>query len=434
MARRCVFRRLALVLALLPIGCTRTATAPAQQTTSIQTPDGTNGFNHPQVLDRDYVVLVSYDGLRHDYLDRVETPAFDRMAAAGVVADALIPVFPSLTFPSHYSIATGMYPSRHGIIGNQFYDPARGDAFNYRDTDDAQDGSWWKGEPIWLTAERQGMTAAAMFFPGTEAAIGGLRPSRWHKYDRRRPSGARVEAVLEWLRLPPDERPHLIMTYFSMVDGAGHDLGPDTPELHDTIRSADRWLGELLSGIAQMPYAAQVYIIVVSDHGMASVDPDRQIVLSDIVDLRGVQLVPLGPGMSLHLNGNDVRSAEIRDAFNSSVSAADARAFLWHEAPEHLHVGNDPRYGDVILIPAEGVMLAFRPDASPPLGMHGWDPTLPSMGGIFLARGPRIVAGQKLEPFETIHIYPFLAEILALAPNPEIDGNVGVLAEVLTGR
>lgn len=432
MARRCIFRRLALVLTLLPLGCARTATAPPQQTASIRTPDGTNGTNHRRVIDRDYVVLVSYDGLRHDYLDRVETPAFDRMAATGVVADALIPVYPSLTFPSHYSIATGMYPSRHGIIGNQFYDPARGDAFDYRDTDDAQDGSWWKGEPIWLTAERQGMTAAAMFFPGTEAAIGGLRPSRWHEYDQRRRSGTRVDAVLEWLRLPSDERPHLITTYFSMVDGAGHDLGPDSPELHDAIRSADRWLGELLSGIEQMPYAAQVYVVVVSDHGMASVD--RQIVLSDIVDLRGVRSVPLGPGMSLHLNGNDARSTEIRDAFNSSVSAADARAFLRHEVPEHLHVRNDPRYGDVILMPAEGVMLAFRPDASLPLGMHGWDPTLPSMRGIFLARGPQIEAGQTLGPFEAIHIYPFLADILGLVPNTEIDGNVGVLAEVLTGR
>ena len=271
-----------------------------------------------------------------------------------------------------------------------------------------------------------------MFFPGTEAAIGGLRPSHWHEYDRRLPNRARVDAVLEWLRLPPDERPHLITAYFSMVDGAGHDLGPDTPELNDVIRSADRWLGELLSGIEQIPYAPQVYVVVVSDHGMASVD--RQIVLSDIVDLRGVRSVPLGPGISLHLNGNDVRSAEIRDAFNSSVRAADARAFLRHEAPGHLHVGNDPRYGDVILVPAEGMMLAFSPDASLPLGMHGWDPNLPSMGGIFLARGPKIEAGQTLKPFEMIHIYPFLADILGLVPNPEIDGSVGVLAEVLSGR
>ena len=432
MTCRCIFPRLALVLALLPLGCAPTATAPPQQTASIQTPDGTNGTNHPDVIDRDYVVLVSYDGLRHDYLDRVETPAFDRIAATGVVADALIPVFPSLTFPSHYSIATGMYPSRHGIIGNQFYDSARGDDFNYRDTDDAQDGSWWRGEPIWLTAERQGMTAAAMFFPGTEAAIGGLRPSHWYEYDSRRPSRTRVDAVLGWLRLPPDERPHLITTYFSMVDGAGHDLGPDSPELDGAIRAADRWLGELLSAIEQMPYAAQVYVVVVSDHGMARVD--RQVVLSDVVDLRGVRSVPLGPGMSLHLNGDDARSTEIRDAFNSSVNAADALAFLRHEAPDHLHVRNNPRYGDVILIPAEGVMLSFRPDASLPLGMHGWDPALPSMHGIFLARGPRIEAGQTLAPFEAIHIYPFLAEVLDLVPHTDIDGNVGVLAGVLTDR
>ena len=221
------------------------------------------------------MVLVSYDGLRHDYLERVDTPAFDRMMATGVVADALIPVFPSLTFPGHYSIATGLYPSRHGIVGNQFYDPARGEAFSYRDTDDAQDGSWWRGEPIWLTAERQGMTTAAMFFPGTEAAIGGLRPSRWRTYDGRLPNRSRVDEVLQWLRLPPDERPHLITMYFSMVDGAGHDLGLDTGELDEAIGSADRWLGELLSAVEQVPYAEHVYVVVVSDHGMARVDPDR---------------------------------------------------------------------------------------------------------------------------------------------------------------
>lgn len=316
------------LVAFIASGCARAGTSSPRPPESIQTPDGTGGTNHPEIVDRNYVVLVSFDGLRHDYLDRVDTPGFDRLAATGAVADGLIPVFPSLTFPSHYSIATGMYPANHGIVGNQFYDPERDDEFNYRDADDAQDGSWWGGEPIWLTAERQGMIAATLFFPGTEAAIGGLRPSRWRTYDSGLPNQRRVEQVLQWLRLPPDERPHLVTLYFSMVDGAGHRLGPDAPELDRSIRSADRWLGELLSEIERLPYGDRVYLVAVSDHGMASVDPDRQIILRDAVDLRDVRAVPLGPGLSLHVQGDDARSVELRDTFNTRVDATEARSTL----------------------------------------------------------------------------------------------------------
>ena len=419
-------------VALVVASCARAGTAPAQRLDSIQTPVGTGGSNHPQIIDRDYVVLVSFDGLRHNYLDRVDTPGFDRLAATGAVADALIPVFPSLTFPSHYSIATGMYPAHHGIVGNQFYDPVRDDAFNYRDTDDAQDGSWWGGEPIWLTAERQGMTAAALFFPGTEAAIDGLRPSSWRTYDGGLPNRGRVEQVLEWLRLPPDQRPHLITLYFSMVDGAGHSLGPDAPELERSLRTADRLLDELLSEIERLPYGDSVYVVAVSDHGMARVDPDRQILVRDAVDLRGVRAVPLGPGLSLHLDGDDARSAKIRDMFNSRVDERDARAFLRDEAPRHLHVAHASRYDDVILLPTEGALVAFRRNPSPPAGMHGWDPALPSIHGVFLVRGPGIEGGQQIPAFEAIHIYPFLADILGLTPNPEIDGDLEVLKRVLS--
>ena len=418
-------------LALILSSCAPAGTAPAQQLDSIQTPDGTGGFNHPLIVDRDYVVLISFDGLRHDYLDQVDTPGFDRLAATGAVADALIPVFPSLTFPSHYSIATGMYPASHGIVGNQFYDPARNDAFNYRDADDAQDGSWWGGEPIWLTAERQGMTAAALFFPGTEATIDGLRPSHWRAYDGSLPNRARIEQVLQWLRLPPDERPHLITTYFSMVDSAGHSLGPDSPELERSLRTADGLLNELLSEIEGLPYGDRVYVVAVSDHGMGTVDPGRQVLVRDAVDLRGIRAVPLGPALSLHVDGDDVRGVEIRDTFNRRVDERDARAFLRDESPPHLQLASNARYGDVILLPAEGVLVVFRRNPSPPAGMHGWDPALPSMHGVFLVRGPGIDGGQQIPAFEAIHIYPFLAEILGLTPNPMIDGSLEVLGPIL---
>ena len=108
--------RLAL-LALLTAACAGGAADVSATSTGVATrapSQGTEGINHPSVTGWPYVVLVSFDGFRPDYLDRFPTPSFDRLAEAGARA-ALIPAFPSLTFPAHYSIATGLYPEHHGI-------------------------------------------------------------------------------------------------------------------------------------------------------------------------------------------------------------------------------------------------------------------------------------------------------------------------------
>ena len=421
---------------LLVGGCSRAETAeePRGAPKEIHSPTGTGGINHPDVRDRDYVVLVSFDGFRHDYLDRFETPGFDQLADSGVIADALIPVFPTLTFPNHYSIATGMYPAHHGIVGNRFYDPLRDDDFDYRDSDDAQDGSWWGAEPIWLTAERQGMVAAAFFWPGTEAPIGGLHPSWWRAFDGGVANRDRIDQVVEWLRLPADKRPHIITVYFSTVDKAGHRFGPHASELGDSVRTADGLLGRLGSAVDELPYGDRVNLVVLSDHGMAATDSERQVIVSEVADLSGVRSVFLGPALSLHLRDDRSRAMEIRDTFNQGVDADDARAYLRSEAPAHLHVEDNARFGDVVLVPAEGGRVAFRRDASPPAGMHGWDPSLPSMHGIFLARGPAIKPGQRIPAFEGIHIYPLLTEMLELTPNKGIDGDPSVLGSLLRSR
>lgn len=382
--------------------------------------------------DRQHVVLISFDGVRHDYLDRATTPAFDRLAETGVKAESLISVFPSLTFPSHYSIATGLYPSGHGIVGNRFFDPARGEEFNYRDPTNTRDGSWWGGEPIWISAERQGLMAAAIFFPGTEADIGGFRPTHWRPYDGSVPNRDRVQQVLDWLELPGPQRPDLITSYFSLVDTAGHRLGPEADALSRAIRQADTLLGQLLAGIDRLPHTDRVSVVVVSDHGMATVDHERQVVLPDILDLRGVRAVALGPAMTLHLDGDDDRSGALVERFNARVDGAVARAYHRRAAPAHLHIENDRRYGDVLIVPASGVRVRFTRESTGPSGMHGWDPTEPSMHGIFLARGPAIMPGQRIPAFESVHIYPFLARLLSLVPNGDIDGSISVLAPVLT--
>ncbi len=436
--------RFALV-ALFAAACAGSAgdAAPAREAAGARAAQrGTGGVNDPAVDGRPYVVLVSFDGFRPDYLDRYPTPAFDRLDGAGAQA-ALIPVFPSLTFPTHYSIATGLYPERHGIVANRFYDPERDDEFDYRDRATVQDGSWWGGEPIWVTAETQGMVAAAVFFPGTEAAIGGVRPSEWRPYDGRLPNRDRVRSVLDWLARSPETRPHLTTLYFSLVDSAGHRLGPDAEGMADSVRRADGLLGELLDGIEALPHGGRVVVIVVSDHGMAAVEPERRQSLPPEAAGDGVRAVPAGPAVSLHV-ADPARRRPIRDAIDESVRGA--RAYLREEMPAHLHARASPRLGDVIVVPEVGVIVDVRVGvaatlervAGYPAGMHGWDPRAPEMHGILLAAGPGIARGARLPAVESVHVYPLIAHLLGLTAPDALDGRLEAVAALLspapTGR
>lgn len=392
------------------------------------TPNGTGGTNSPETLSKPYLILISFDGFRSDYFDRFGTPNFDRVAAAGARAEALVPVFPSLTFPSHYSIATGMYPERHGIVGNRFFDRARGEEYDYRDSADAQDGTWYRGQPIWVTAETQGMVSAAYFFVGTEAAIAGIRPTFWFPYDSAVSNAQRIDQALAWLRLPDQRRPHLITLYFSAVDSAGHRVGPAGQAVADAVEAMDGTLGGLLDGLTALPFRDRIYVVIVSDHGMDTVDPDKYEVLTDLVNLRGVRAVVTGVGVSLFVS-NGARAARLTDQLNERLR--HARAYLREDVPAHLHYRADPRIGDVVVIPTEGGMVNIERREDPPQGMHGWDPTGPAMHGIFLAMGPGIAPGQTLPAFESIHLYPWLANLLRLKANTATDGDAKVLSRLL---
>ena len=432
--------RLAL-LAFLAAACTGGAAdgkAAAAGSEAGQVPRATGGTNDPAVTGRPHVLLVSFDGLRHDYLERSPTPSFDRLAAAGVRA-ALIPAFPSLTFPAHYTIATGLYPEHHGVVANRFYDPARDDEFDYRDRADAQDGSWWGGEPIWVTAEKQGLVAAALFFPGTEAAIGGVRPSEWRPYDGRVANRDRIRAVLGWLARSAETRPHLTTLYFSLVDSAGHRFGPDAPETAASVREADALLGELLDGVDALPHGDRVSVIVVSDHGMASVDPERRQSLPPAAVGRGIRAVPTGPAVSLHV-ADAARGPGIRDAINDTLQ--HARAYLREEMPAHLHARASRRLGDVIVVPEVGAMVDVRGGidgagarlqavANYPAGMHGWDPRDPTMHGVLFAAGPGIARGVRAPPIDSVHVYPLIAHLLALTAPEGLDGRLEDVAALL---
>lgn len=387
------------------------------------------GVNDPRHEDAPYVVLLSLDGFRHDYLDRYPTPAFQRLAREGVRAERMIPTFPTKTFPTHYSIATGLYAEHHGLVGNRFWDPEKGAYYSIGDRAAVEDGTWYRGEPIWVTAERQGMRTAAFFFVGSEADAGGVRPTRWKRYDASVPNGARVDTVLAWLGEPAATRPHLVTLYFSDLDDTGHDHGPESLETAAAVAAVDRELGRLLDGIAALPHAGRVYLVVVSDHGMLKAEAARAQPL-DLSRFPGVRMVEGGPYASLRVEkGGPERLPGLRDSIQALLG--EAEVWLRQEVPERLHYSADPRIGDVVILASPGATVV-TPDRIPRRDAfsHGWDNQTPEMGAIFLAKGPGIAPGQRIGAFEAVNVYPWLAHILGLDPAP-VDGTLEVLAPIL---
>ena len=389
--------------------------------------------NRPEQRDKPYVVLVSLDGFRPDYLDRFQLPTLQRLMRRGTRARTMVPVFPSLTFPNHYSLVTGLFPDRHGIVSNSFYDPARRQKYSMYE-DSVRDGTWYGGQPIWVTAESQGMLAGCFFWPGSEAEIGGFRPTFRRPYDGRTPNAARVKGVLDWLKLPAERRPHVITVYFSEVDDASH-VGPLAHRrVEDAARSLDRTLGQLIDGIDALPIKDQVYVLVTSDHGMTNTTRRQTIPIESLVSLDGVVQTFVGAVTSLHVANGDIgRATALRDGLNAKLKTG--RAYLRAELPERYRYSSNPRAGDVIVVMDEGWTLRrsydLRTLVRPVWGAHGWDPELPSMRSIFVATGPTIRAGHRIDDVRNVDVYPLMTELLGLQPPAALDGTPGSLRHQL---
>lgn len=365
--------------------------------------------------DSPIVVLVSLDGFRADYLDREPTPHLRRLAASGVRARWMVPAFPTLTFPNHYTIVTGLLPAHHGIVGNHFVDPSDGARFRYSDTLVAPQSRWWGGEPLWVTATRQGRRSATFFWPGSDAVIGGLRPDRWKKYDPGVSHQARVDSVLAWLALPPAERPAFVTLYFSEVDHAGHEYGPESPELVHAVAEVDSMIGRLVDGVRRLRLQNHVNVIIVSDHGMAGSSSQRQIVLDDYVEPNSVNAVSLGQFISLiPADGDTSRLLTVlANAPHLSLYAADRTPARWR------YSGNR-RISPVVGVAESGWVLTSRSSLSSGRaargGGHGHDNADSLMRAVFIAAGPAFKHGYIAEPFQNLHVYELVCAILGLTP------------------
>ncbi len=377
------------------------------------------------------LVLISLDGFRWDFMARAPTPALDRIARAGVRSERLIPAFPTKTFPNHYTVVTGLYTEHHGVVANNIYDPVLDARFSLGDRSAVEDPRWWLGEPLWVTARRQGLVTASFFWPGSEAPIQGQHPDHWRTYDGSVPNEERVDQVLAWLDLPPAERPSFITLYFSDVDDAAHRHGPDHPAVGEAVARVDAAVGRLLAGLDRRRLWGRSHLFVISDHGSIATPPEQVIVLDDHVDLAKARVVDWSPALALWPRPEDVE--EVHAALAGAHPALEI--FRKHEIPERLHYRDSRRIPPLLGLVAGGWRVASRAylelrGGRLGLGDHGFDNQLEEMGALFLGAGPGLRAGQVVPPFESVHLYGLFCHLLGIEPAPG-DGSLAAVRHLL---
>ncbi|MFP4209205.1 MAG: ectonucleotide pyrophosphatase/phosphodiesterase [Wenzhouxiangella sp.] len=381
------------------------------------------------------LLLISIDGFRHDYFELAETPALDRLVDGGLKADSLHHVFPTKTFPTHYSLVTGCHPGRHGVVANSMWDPVRDARFSLGNRDAVSDGYWYDGcEPIWVTAENQGLTAATFFWPGSEARIHGVRPTHWKPYAGDTPHAERIETLLEWLDLPADQRPDLLTLYFSVVDSAGHRHGPLADPVRDALIDVDRHLGMLFDGLEERGLFNEMHIILVSDHGMSRVDFDQYIMLDDYLDLSRVEVSDWGPAAQIW--ATDMPAEEIVAALDGAHP--HLRVWAREDIPARYRFDAHHRVPDVLAEADLEWMISNRPhmigrQQFSLYGMHGWDPALLEMHGAFVIRGPGFAAGSRAPAVRSVDVYELMSHLLELTPAAN-DGSAAAFLPYLESR
>jgi predicted AlkP superfamily pyrophosphatase or phosphodiesterase len=384
---------------------------------------------HAQPKQTPYVVLVSFDGFRYDYVSRFKPPVLEEFIRQGAAAEGLIPSFPSKTFPNHYTLVTGLYPGHHGLVDNTFYDPALRQRYVMKDREVVRNPAYYGGTPLWQLAQQQGLKTASYFWVGSETAIQGKYPDYYLTYNESVPNDQRIAQTIAWLKLPAAERPHFISLYFSLVDTEGHRSGPNSPELRETVLRADSVLGQLMNGLKTV--GVPVNVIVVSDHGMMELqyNDNTFISIQELFNTRDTSVVFVNGGTQTHLYTH--RPDSLYDVLKKKEN--HFKVYKRKEMPAQWHYDHE-RAGDLLLVIEPGYYFQDQPWAagSKPatFGAHGFDPAVEkSMQGIFYASGPNIRQGVTLPAFENIHVYPLIATILGLKM-PPIDGSPDVLKSI----
>jgi len=389
--------------------------------------------NAAETLTKPFVVMISLDGFRHDYIKKYKPPFLSSIKEMGIQAQALNPIFPSKTFPNHYSLITGLYAENHGLVANRFYDPQRKEHYQIGKSSTTRDGSWYGGSPLWESVRAQGMLSASFFWVGSDANINNHYPNYYVPYDHGLPNKKRVAQILKWLELPETKRPHFLTLYFSDVDSAGHRHGPDSDQVRKAVHLVDGHISQLVSKTKEL--GLPINFVIVSDHGMKSIDPQKRIYLKKYIDTDLVDFQERGP-ISL---GYVKDQKNINDLYQKLKKAPHLKVYKREELPNRFHFKGTPRAGDLILIAEPGAYIYPNKEPLKEIldkvsagGTHGYDPLVcPEMGGIFLSFGPGVKGRGVIPSLENIHIYPYVMGLLDLDVKKKIDGKKKVLSRYL---
>jgi predicted AlkP superfamily pyrophosphatase or phosphodiesterase len=387
-------------------------------------------YNSVEQQKKPYIILISADGFRYDLAKKYNATNLLRLQTEGVAAEYMQPSYPSLTFPNHYSIITGLYPAHHGIVDNSFYDAQKNQSYTIGNRKAVGDSSWYGGVPLWVLAERQQMLSASYYWVGSESAIDGIRPTYYYTYNTATPIDRRIDAVKNWLLLPPETRPHFITFYFSDVDHQEHVHGIDSKETENAVHFVDESVGKMVKVVDSL--GLNVSFIFLADHGMMTVDNEHPLPLPAAVDTTKFLVLPGLP--LLHLYAKD--KSYIEPTYEAlKKEAVDFDVYLTSKTPKRWHYRKKDdvynRLGDIILVPHAPKIFSIMKGGHLPIGEHGFDPAITEMHASFYAWGPAFQKNKTIDGFENVNVYPMIAKILGLQIDEKIDGKLKVLKPIL---
>ncbi len=372
-------------------------------------------------------IVLSLDGFRWDYPNKVHTPVLDSIASNGVKAVSLVPSFPTKTFPNHYTLATGLVPDHHGLVNNTFFNENTNQTYAIENNVTRYNPHFYGGEPIWVTAQKQNVNTASFFWVGSELPIQGIQPRYWKKYDQSISFAERIDTIISWLQLPEPERPRLVMAYYHEPDGVGHDYGPNDATTLHVVHDLDSLVGVLCSKISKLPISKSINLIVLSDHGMGEIDPLKHVTLRDYIPVEWpIRIVGGNPNFNLYAASNWVDScySKLKSVTNISV---------WKPAnvPSYLNYGSNPLVGNLIIVADSSCSVSVEvPKTGYSKATHGYSFRNPDMHAIFYAIGPAFKKNYIHPSFSNVNVYKLLAHLIGIQP-VKTDGSFFEVKEML---
>jgi len=340
------------------------------------------------------VLIVSIDGLRADYLDRGLTPNLLHISENGLRAKSMKPIFPTLTFPNHWALMTGLHAESNGIVGNNFWDPKSKSTFEYNRIESCWNPGWWFGEPMWETAEKAGLITANLMWPGPPKTSTGASSTYFVPWRDHVPLAEKLDQILTWIDLPLAMRPQLIMAYEPSLDQAGHATGPMSARVNKTLAQVDGFAKDLQLALHARNLTDLVDIVFVSDHGMTDTSHPELVYMDDILGAEGLNAIEHEdgwPAMGLRFHPSANASYYLEVLLKAADKNPEKFDVYTHETmPERYHFSHSERIAPIYVVPKIGYVLTTKAEGDTGMtkGNHGYDNNELSMHAMFIAHGP----------------------------------------------